>query len=225
MDVFFISFRESNCESNWQQLLKFHPNAIRIHGVLGIDKVHVLADKLCTTDYFWTVDGDNWVTEELVFYNPMNDLTMFKAIDPITNDTTLLGGVKLWKKGSIINPSMNKGDFSLNATSNKLVLEQTFSITKYNHSPYDAWKTAFRHCVKLQSVIFKNRPGARNLEKYLQHWESCEFSEELNAGWAWQGFKDSKVFVAQHGEDFDQLNNINDYKWLQGYYKGLHGTY
>lgn len=224
MDVFFISFRESNCEANWKQLLTLHPTAIRLHGIQGIAAAHVLADQASTTEYFWTVDGDNWVTEPLEYYSPTHDLTMFKAIDPLHNIPTLLGGVKLWRKGSIINPNMSKGDFSLNATANKVVLDRTFSITRYNHTPYDAWKTAFRHCVKLMSIIFRNRPGA-NLETYITQWESCEFSEEKNAGWAWEGFKDAKAFVDQFDGDFEQLNNINNYVWLQNYFNGLHGTH
>ena len=49
MNVFFMSYNESNCETNWKKILSFHPNAIRLHGIQGIDKVHNTADNLATT--------------------------------------------------------------------------------------------------------------------------------------------------------------------------------
>jgi hypothetical protein len=225
MDVFFISFKESNCEVNWGRTKELHPNAVRLHGIIGIDRVHLLCNSLSTTDYFWTVDGDNWLTESLDYDQDLDvDLLMFKAIDPIHKNLTLLGGVKLWKKDSIINQDMSKGDFSLNATATKRVLDYAYSVSKYNDSQYDAWKTAFRHCVKLMSVIFRSRPNAKNIDTYIEQWKSCKDILEFNADWAYQGYKDAKEYVALYDNDLPALNKINDYLWLEAYFKERHVT-
>ena len=60
-NIFFISFNESNQETNWARVLDLHPDAIRLHGIKGIDKVNLACNELCSTENFWTVDGDNWL--------------------------------------------------------------------------------------------------------------------------------------------------------------------
>lgn len=225
MDVFFISYKEEGCEANWLRTKYLHPNAIRLHGITGIDAVHVLCDQISTTEFFWTVDGDNWLNQKLEYNQDIDvDLLMFKAVDPFDGKPTLLGGVKLWRKGSMINKNIDKGDFSLNATNSKKVLEQTFSTTLYNSTPYDTWKTSFRHCVKLKSVIFKSRPNASNLEYYINRWAATKDSFSQNAEWAYKGFCDAEVYVNQCNDNLDELNKINNYAWLDSYYRELYGT-
>ena len=224
-DIFFISYNESNQEANWAQLLMFHPTAKRIHGVKGIDKVHVTCDQLATTEWFWTVDGDNWLAEPLIWEEEKEaNLLMFHAYDPITLLWTKLGGVKLWKTGSLINKDMSKGDFCLNATESKLSPKKAFSFTNYNASPYEAWKTSFRHCVKLLSVIIRSRPLAANIDFYIDHWKGCELLDngENNAKWAYQGYCDAKAYVEIYDNQLDQLYKINDYDWLKHYFESRH---
>lgn len=218
-DVFFISYRETNCEQNWARVLELHPNAIRLHGVTGIDVVHNICDSICNASHFWTVDGDNYLTQELRWRDDEPcDLIMFKAIDPVHNNLTLLGGVKLWRKGSITHKTMAKGDFCLNATNTKTVIERAWSETRYNSSPYDAWKTAFRHCVKLSSVIFRSRPNAKNLDTYLEQWRSCGQLDTLNSEWCYRGYLDAIDYVKIWDNNLPELYRINDYSWLQNFY-------
>jgi hypothetical protein len=221
-NIFFISFNESNQEINWARVLELHPAAMRIHGVTGIDRVHLACNDLCSTEWFWTVDGDNWLLEELVWdvENPA-DLLMFNALDPITNLPTNLGGVKLWKKDSIINKDMSKGDFCLNATAKKMSLRKVFSRSDYNSTAYEAWKTAFRHCVKILSPIFKSRPGLSYADAYLEQWKSCVALDNgtNNAEWAYQGYLDAVEYVA---DDTNNLHNINNYTWLTNYFNEQH---
>jgi hypothetical protein len=217
-DIFFISFNESNQEKNWSRVLELHPTAIRLHGIKGIDKVHLACNDLSTTEKFWTVDGDNWLTESLAWDAEVPaDLLMFQATDPITNKGTKLGGVKLWTKNKFINKDMSKGDFCLNATETRIGLLKSFSYTNYNASKYEAWKTAFRHCVKLMSSIISDRPLAKNIEAYLEHWRSCSTLDngKNNAAWAYCGYQDAENFVKQNKD----LNLINDYSWLNCYFK------
>jgi len=79
-DIFFISYDESNCESNWRRLCEFHPNAKRIHGISGIDRAHRTVNELATTPYFWVIDGDNYLLSPLVWEEELDvDLIMFKT--------------------------------------------------------------------------------------------------------------------------------------------------
>lgn len=228
-DIFFISFNESNQERNWQRVLELHPGAMRMHGIKGIDRVHMACNQLATTDWFWTVDGDNWLLEKLEWteYEDYVDLLMFHAIDPISTQWTKLGGVKLWRRDSFINTDMSKGDFCLNATKEKRSPLVVLSRTDYNATPYEAWKTAFRHCVKLLSSIISDRPLAANRNNYIEHWKNTKDKDTgtNNALWAYQGYLDAEVFVNACDNNLDKLFMINDYTWMSRYFKELHNGY
>lgn len=225
MDVFFLSYRESNCETNWQRVLELHPNAMRIHGVSGIDRVHILCDSISSSEYFWTVDGDNYLLMKLEYTEKIeNDLLMFSAIDPLSNTSTFLGGVKLWKKNAMNADALQMGDFSLNATTNKKTIEKNFSISKYNQSPFDAWKTAFRHCVKLTSILLANRPNAKNINHYLKMWSQSNNSVAENSQWAHNGYVDALEYTAIHKDNKLELLKINDYDWLSNMFNKKYET-
>lgn len=207
-DVFFISFDESNKEENWNRLLHFHPNAKRVDGVRGINEAHLLCNEQCTTSHFWTVDGDNWLLRELsIPYDPRADLLMFKSLDGIDASISTVGAVKLWKKDSIVNKSMSKGDFCLNATRKHEEKEKIFSIHKYANTPYEAWRHTFRQTVKCYSGIL----SASALE-YAER--VAQKHKELNV-YSYQGFLDAKEYVKECDGWFHKINLINDFEWLK----------
>jgi hypothetical protein len=216
-DIFHITFNEANQEENWLRVLELHPTAKRIHGILGIDKAHMACNALSTTEHFWTIDGDNWLTETLDWEpDPVRDLLWFYALDPVLNIRVKNGGVKLWRQDCFINTDMSQGDFSVAATAAKISPDKVLSITRYNTIPYDAWKTSFRHCVKLLSRIFRDRPLAVNVEKYLDIWKSYQHLDDgtNNAIWCYRGYLDAEQYVKLCNDDLDLLYKINDYKWL-----------
>lgn len=222
-DIFFISYRESNAEANWQRVLSLHSDAKRIHGVKGIDRIHLACNSLATTEFFWTIDGDNWLVESLTYTEKIDvDLVMFNAYDGVTHEPSSLGAVKLWRKDSFINKDMSRGDFTLNATKTKRMESKCLSYSDYNSSPFDAWRAAFRHCVKLLSVILAER-SKDNREMYLNRWRKSQTSTRLYANWAYRGYLDATEYAEQHYDNITELNKINDYDWLEGYFHKIHG--
>lgn len=210
-DVFFISFDESNKEENWNRLLEFHPEAKRVDGVKGINEAHLMCNQNCTTSYFWTVDGDNFLLKSLSLpYEPREDLIMFKSIDGIDATISTVGAVKLWKKDSIVNKSMAKGDFCLNATKQYEEKQKVFSIHKYANTPYEAWKHTFRQTVKCYSGILPSSA--------LEHIElTAPKHKDLNVH-SYQGFLDAKEYVQECEGLFYKINLINDFDWLKSKY-------
>jgi hypothetical protein len=216
-----MSYRESNAEENWCRTKDLHPNAIRLHGIQGIDNIHLLCNQLAKTEFFWTIDGDNYLTQKLVYdYNNVHtDLVLFKATNPLNDIPTMLGSVKLWRADKFVNKDMSKGDFTLNATKDKQIIETIFSETRYNASPFDAWKTSFRHCVKCMSVIFRNRPNAKNLDDYIEQWRKCGELNKLNSDWAYKGYLDAREYSEKYNNQINELHKINDYDWLENYFE------
>jgi hypothetical protein len=205
-DVFFICYDETNREENWQRVLEFHPDAKRIDGVKGISEAHLRCDSLSTTPYFWTVDGDNWLLKELDVDYRREELLFFWAIDCIGGRVSTIGAVKLWKKDSFVNKDMSKGDFCKNATSRSMVIQETLSIHKYDSSPYEAWRHTFRHMVKSYSGILPPGTLEVNLANIEKH-------KDLNA-YSYRGYLDAKQYVEECGGDFNKINLINDFDWL-----------
>ena len=113
---------------------------------------------------------------------------------------------------------MSAGDFSLNATKNKKVTDTVLSESRYNSSPFDAWKTSFRHCVKLSSIIFRNRPNAKNLDSYLMRWRNTCNLNEPNSAYAYKGYLDALEYAGKFDNNWTELLKINDYDWLREYY-------
>jgi hypothetical protein len=207
-DVFFISFDETNKEENWKRLLEFHPNAKRVDGVNGISTAHLICNQESTTSNFWTVDGDNWLLRSLsIPYDTDADLLMFKSIDCIDATISTIGAVKLWKKDSIVNKTMSKGDFCLNATRKAEEKHKVFSIHKYDNTPYEAWRHTFRQMVKCYSGILPPSALAINECNVQKH-------KDLNV-YSYQGFLDAKEYVKECKGFFPKINLINDFEWLR----------
>jgi len=232
-DVFFISYDEPNCEQNWQQLLTFHPKAKRIHGIKGIDVSHIICHNMATTNKFWTVDGDNWLLsdlnittskcwvdiktnqskmENLNLNEESIELIIFDSLDIIDKKPSGLGSVKLWLKNKIINNNMNKGDFCKNATSKLTRSETILTEHRYNTTPYSTWKNSFRIMVKCYSFICPESLQY-NIKKY-HNFDKFDDGKN-NAIWAHKGFLDAKEYVEECENDFDKINLINDYDWLE----------
>lgn len=207
-DVFFISYDESNREENWKQVLKFHPNAIHIEGVDGIANAHMLCNDICKTERFWTVDGDNFLLKELSINEECEeDLLFFNAIDPIDGYVSTIGGVKLWKKNSIINKDMSKGDFCKYATKSYKVIHETMSIHQYANTPEEAWRHTFRHIVKSLTGIITKEVLDSNLARAEEH-------RHLNPH-SYRGYLDALEYAKECNSDFDKINLINDFSWLK----------
>jgi hypothetical protein len=164
-DVVYISYDEPDAEENWEDLLKWVPNAKRVHGVKGIASAHMAAGRLSTTEKTITIDGDNKLYRDLLSHS-------FEIDDPYYNADTLInwpsknivnglsygnGGIKLWPTHILRNRDTNemapagsaqKTDYCLGLSS-QLTFHESFSHTIINRSPLQAWRAGFREGVKL----------------------------------------------------------------------------
>ena len=212
-DVFFISYKEPNCEENWQRVLTLHPEAKRIDKIQGIDVAHMMCHDMSNTDKFWTIDGDNWLFKKLDFQFDTDGLIFLNSLDVIDGVISSVGSVKLWTKDSLINTNMSKGDFCKNATKEYQVIDVIASEHRYNTTINSTWKTCFRHMVKCYSGIITHEV----LKENIQRCENFEYYDDgkNNAIWGHRAFLDAREYVEQCNGDFDKINLINDYDWLE----------
>jgi len=161
-DVFFLSYDEPNAEENWADLSNLCPWAQRIHGVEGLDEVHKAAARASGTERFLTVDGDTKVHPdffdlELDFDNPKFQATTlsWSGRNHINGLIYGNGGLKLWWRQNVLDMKTHekaekeeeKVDFCWH--DNYRQMNDCFSTTYPNGSPYQAFRAGFREGVKM----------------------------------------------------------------------------
>lgn len=228
LDVIFISYDEPNADKNYSDLLNKLPWAKRVHGVKGSDTAHKAAARLSETDRFISVDADNIVDKE--FFSQELDLTdenkdyVFSwcgrnAVNGLVYGN---GGLKCWTKEFVLNMQTHE---NADPNDSERVLEfcfdpkyyqmnDCFSTSYINGSPFQAWRAGFREGVKMS---LNRGEKADNIKKiYWQNYHRlliwCSIGADIKNGlWA--------VLGARHGchmtmcTDWDHAN-VRDFEYL-----------
>lgn len=157
LDIFYLSFDEINGDVNWARILSMHPDAKRVHGVLGFSEVHRVCALASTTQRFVTIDGDNWLNDGALDYE-LDDTDYphvcfsFSSKNTLNGLTYGNGGVKVY----------NRDTYAIGDTYKRLEDSTDFcfvlqfyavkflaSTTVINCTPYQAWRTGYREGIKL----------------------------------------------------------------------------
>lgn len=237
-DVFYISFDEPEREKNWANLLTKFPWAQRVHGVKGFDAAHKKCAELSQTDRFITVDGDTIVHDaftdiEMDIPDHLADCTFsWASVNYVNGLIYGNGGLKLWTKDFVNNmrthehkdvegeESKYKLDFCWD--SKYIQMNNVYSTTKTNGSPYQAFRAAFREGVKMtlhdgnlvDPQQLEERLHAKNFKRLLT-WLMIGADVE-NGLWSVLGARMGMAMTLS-GE-FD-LANISSYDWFTKFWK------
>ena len=218
LDVVFISYNEANAEANWQRVLEKSPNAFRINGIEGIVNAHKCAAELATTDMFYVVDGDAYLTDEWTFdYQPTifdrDCVHVWHSRNPVNNLEYGYGGVKLLPRELTLNMNISNPDMTTSISSKFKVMPKISNTTGFNTNEFNAWRSAFRECAKLSGKILK-RQLTRESNKRLDIW--CSVGQDKPYGeWAIKGAIAGRKFGEECAEDHVTLALINDFNWLK----------
>jgi hypothetical protein len=222
-DIVFISYDETNRETNYYDLLARFPWVKRIDGVKGIYKAHIEAAKLCSTDYFWVVDGDSEIVPDFNFdyvvpFYDYEKVRVWRSINPINDLVYGYGGVKLLPRTSVLKKFNNyntveKPDMTTSISRNYEPIMEISNITKFNTSPFNAWRAAFRECVKLSSKIINGQVDIET-QKRLDIWTTVGGDRKYGE-YALAGAIEGKNYGITHSNDIEQLMKINDFNWLK----------
>ena len=99
-----------NAEENWKRVLEKAPYAKRVHGVKGIFNAHKAAAYVASTDLFYVVDGDAYLTDQWQFnYQPglfdRDCLYIWSSKNPVNGLKYANGGVKLLPRKNFLSGS------------------------------------------------------------------------------------------------------------------------
>lgn len=212
--VFFASNGESNADENWEHLVKMVPWAMRMDNIYPRRKMFHRCVDLCSEhDQFFVVTGKNFVTDRSVFNFPVSDFRGKHVVFQAKNMSNRLEyghmGVVCYDKELVLSTPENFGlDFT--GYSPTELIPRTVSEARFATTPFEAWRTAFRECVKLTLNYDTNS------KKWLDRW--LAFAEGDHSDWVLKGAEDGHAFAEAHREDRTMLRKSENWEWLSDYY-------
>ena len=159
---------EPQKEEFWLKIKNMVPWAKRVDGVKGSDAAHKAAGEASDTERFILIDGDNMPNED--FFNIQLDFTgkdtkyqlaqfRWKAVNAVNGLRYGNGGMSCWTKDFVYNMKTHEAsdgndthtvDFCLDYN-NSLYwsMNDCYSTTYPNYTPFQAWRAGFREGVKM----------------------------------------------------------------------------
>ncbi len=214
-DIFFLSYDETNREKNWHILKSRFPRSRRLHGLKGIGLAHQMCARLSESRFFFVVNGDNEILPDFKFELPRpltEAVYAFRSLNPVNQLAYGFGAVKIFPREAVL----SAGPFIDMSTSLKApyqALPYMASVTRFNGSPLEAWRGAFRECAKLSSQSIDNQKPAetkRRLSAWLSKGEDQPFGR-----YALSGARQGSAFGQKNRHDPAALRRLNDFSFLE----------
>lgn len=219
--IVFLSYDEPNADKNWEKLKARFPGSIRIHGVSGILEAHKACAAAAKTEQFFLVDGDNEVLDGFQFSCPADAadrdaIHVWRCKNPVNQLVYGFGAIKLYSQKLLMNPKPGV-DLATSVANKYKIVSELASITHFNTSPHNSWRSAFRECVKLSSQVIHGHI-ARETQERLDSW--CAVGEDQPFGsWCVAGARAGRLYGITHAKDKNALGKINDFNWLKNQFE------
>ena len=183
----------------------------------GIFEAHKKAADIATSDMFYVVDGDAYLTDSWQFdFNPnifdRDCVHVYKAKNPINDLIYGYGGVKLFPRRLLLEADTWGIDMTTSVASKLKVVNKISNVTAFNTDPASTWRSAFRECAKLAAGTIDNQniiETDRRLKVWLTRGKDRPFGDYALAGAA-AGYK----YGDSNKLNTELLKKINDRTWL-----------
>jgi|694.fasta_scaffold10578_11 hypothetical protein len=218
-NVFFISYDENNASKNLRYVKEKRSDVKVISDIKGIFNAHLEAAKQSNTDFFWVVDADATVIDAFDFHYTVPEwdfdvVHIWKSVNPINHLEYGHGGVKLIPKHLILTADEDTAvDITTSIGANIKVMDEISNINNFATSPFNAWRGAFRECVKLASGVI-DRQVQTETDERLSAWTSKGGSRPLGE-YVKGGASAGEWYGKTYKGDKNALAMINDYNWLK----------
>ena len=217
LDIVFIDNGEPNAEENWKVLewAYKHPRTNCLHrssGVNGRVAAYQAAAELSTTPWFFAVfaklridNNFDWSWQPDRLQEPKHYI--FHAFNPINGLTYGHQAMIAYNKKLVLGNTGVGLDFTLDSAHE--VVPILSGTAEYADTPWMAWRTAFRECIKLK--------GNTDVESQYRLNRWCANGEGANAQWSSLGAQDALEYYDAVGGDFVELKKSYDWAWLASY--------
>ena len=215
-DIVFISNGEPNSEQNYKRLSLLPKNnrLVRVDNINGRAAAYHAAAEASTTPWFFAVFAKLEVDIDFDFaWQPDR---MQEAKHYIFHARNLCNGLVYGHQAMIAynkqlvlaNPGVGL-DFTLDSPHE--VVPILSGIAHYTSTPWMAWRTAFRECIKLKASL----PDVEN-EYRLSKWLDIN-SDEADPQWSAKGAQDAVEYYDEVQGNFNALKLSYEWKWLSSY--------
>ena len=216
-DIFFISCGELFANEHFELLKTRFPMTQRVDGVKGIYAAHKVAAIKSSTTHFWVVDADVIISEKFNFTYKVDPVEfdvvhIWHSRNEINDIVYGNGGIKLLPKFLFDIEHSGKVDITTSLSDQIKIIAETAAVHSIGHSPYMAWRSAFREAVKLTL-----QDDAASQER-LKIWMTKGLSKP-NGGYAVIGAKAGNKYALSNSLDTLKIAKINDYAWLHSQFK------
>ena len=228
LDCIYLTYDEPNKEQNWIHIQNMVPWARRVDGVKGSDAAHKAAADASDTDRFILIDGDN--LPDPAFFNlqlTLDDTNQdcvfrWKARNAINGLMYGNGGMSSWTKDFVYNMKTHEAtdgtaenDVEFCFYPNYWAMNDCYSTTYPNATPFQAWRAGFREGVKMAldrgakiSVEeFERRVVSRNYDN-LCVWQTVGADAD-NGFWAIYGARLGTYMMMLEGWDHRQVQDFD----------------
>ena len=215
LDIVFIDNGEPHAEYNYLQL-PHTSDTNRIHrssGVNGRVAAYKAAARLSNTPWFFAVfaklqmdEQFDWTWQPDRLQEPKHYI--FHALNPVNGLIYGHQAMIAYNQQLVLDNPGTGLDFTLDSAHE--VVPISSGIAYYNHTPWMAWRTAFRECIKLRDSL----PNVEN-DYRLNRW--CADGHGVNAEWSTWGAQDALEYYDAVGGDFAELKKSYDWAWLASY--------
>lgn len=237
LDIFYLTYKHDYSKENFERIKELAcpgQNVLHVADIDGIYNAHKECARQSNTSHFFVVDGDAWINDEFDFsYVPSTTDEVYpetcsaqcthvwRAINPATRRAYGYGGVKLFAREAFFDKAWVEVEFpGVDVTSEVarrgfpyLPIQDISNETRFNSSPFNAWKGAFRECTKLASGV-----ATEERRKKLKEWrnpdENASYRADIIQGTI-MGENYGSVNIGQG----DKLQKINNWNWLTSEFK------
>ena len=214
-DIVFLSYKETGSTNAYKRLTARF-DATWIKDIEGIFNAHKHAANTVSSDMFWVVDADADISKDFDFsYIPdiydEEVVHVWASSNPVTGEEYGYGGVKLFNTEQVREATSWGLDFTTGLSNRFKSMPEISCTTRFNTDAYSTWRSAFRECVKL--TLSNDADSEKRLQSWLHPIPDADFRHDAK-----RGAEEGKAFALANKDNLEQLNNINDYKWLNEQY-------
>lgn len=228
LDCIYLSYDEPQKEEFWIRIQNMVPWAKRVDGVKGSDAAHKAVADASDTDRFILIDGDNipdpeFFNLQLVLDDSNRDCVFrWRARNHINGLMYGNGGMSSWTKEFVRNMRTHENTDGTAANDvefcfypNYWAMNDCYSTTYPNATPFQSWRAGFREGVKMcldrgarpTLQEFEQRVNSRNYD-HLCVWQSVGADVD-NGFWAIYGARLGTFMIMLEGWDHRQVQDFD----------------
>ncbi|QRX93324.1 hypothetical protein [Streptomyces noursei] len=224
-DAVFLSYDEPMADRLHSRLQRTLGGTVkRLHGVHGMRRAYRLCAEVVDREQFFLADGDFAIDTGFApaAVEPLGEgvsMRVWRAINPVNGLTYGYGGLKLIRRSAL--REMGEAVDVLAALPGRVEFaEQSAGVTRFNQSPFHAWKAGFRECGMLArgSEYGMADEDARHRVAAWINSRDGEF-----ATYATAGAREGVAFARAAAHDPKVFDHLNDPSWLRSRFADAHG--